>query len=463
MKSYKIERTVLPNGAQVVTDYVPETELVRAELSFAVGSYHDFIKAETRHNTAIVEQTHMNGLAHFSEHLIKGGHPTINPEGFDELLADNGLDGGDSQNLGTSARDTGYWAEGPRQSLTAYFNFISEAIESLAYSRVIHTQERGRIVEEMHGSLNTVSRIEAYTGGQTLFGDQIKGQWLGGLPETLADITLDDIRAHHTRTHVAENATFFTSGGINHNDACAWAAKITSRLPRGEKTPVITADVHLGSHVICAAHPLVQSTHSAIGFFGDLSHEPVYPALQPYFRELGNSLSSDVQKTLGLYAIWTHGMYIETMKHTGFIIQSQQRPEKAAPAALAATRAAVRAYEKLTPSRFDALKRQSVASSLNYATRHWFNLEARLGRLKDAVLSDKDPSTHFKAHERLERLERAALLKNVETILTSAAFTSYVGPERNDYPDFKMIGHATKALQHHAHLPVKARVLPPPA
>jgi hypothetical protein len=101
--------------------------------------------------------------------------------------------------------------------------------------------------------------------------------------------------------------------------------------------------------------------------------------------------------------------------------------------------------------------------SENFILRNWFNLASRIDTLKYSEEDYGDPRMGFQFYDRLTALSRDALLMNVEKILKGCAITRYVGPTREDYPDFKALGAATGLKQQHAHLPVKARIMPPPS
>lgn len=219
-----IQKTILPNGLTVISDYYdrPADDAYRGMMAATIvvhrGSLHD--------------PAGKNGLAHFAEHMMYHALHDMPRRELLKRLTSLGLQ---SHNLGTGLQDTQYYAQGRQSGVEACMNLVARMMTEGAYTQTTVDKERGRIINEMKDVLTSLGRLHAHQFNRAVYGEQAHGQWTGGLPKDMAEFTLDDIKNYHARAHATGNLCLITSGGWQHDQACAWADQHLSSLPEGAR------------------------------------------------------------------------------------------------------------------------------------------------------------------------------------------------------------------------------------
>lgn len=192
----------LPNGITVISDTVPESPIMSAEVIVHTGSWHD--------------PADKLGLAHFAEHLMANGHPD---KTRDEMLVEIRDKGVYSCDFTTASDRTKYWINGSTEAAAVFLDYIMTAMVQCAYTPSIYETELGRIVNEMGDALEKPDLLQHISYCRSLHSEGVQAQLCGGAPETLPDVTLSDIVEYHVRTHVGENITVLISGPWGHEEA----------------------------------------------------------------------------------------------------------------------------------------------------------------------------------------------------------------------------------------------------
>jgi predicted Zn-dependent peptidase len=237
--------TTLSNGITVITDHNPATPLLFASIGFRVGSLHDFIYPGSPHKRGDVERELMNGLSHFTEHVVSHGHPDHCQDGINSIQRGLGFSS-NTTNFSTGENATHFHATGRRERVLQLMPIYAQMLTFAHPDDDAVEFERSRIVHEMEAEEHTNSRRAGQAFNRARFGpNSVMGQMQGGTPDTLSKISLDDITDHLRRFYTADNCVFVSSGAMSHDEACDWAQRHLSRLPRGVlNQPVLPKRTH---------------------------------------------------------------------------------------------------------------------------------------------------------------------------------------------------------------------------
>lgn len=212
-----VKQTTLTNGLTVITDTIPGN-LMKGQLVVHTGSRHDPIEKL--------------GLAHFAEHLISHAVPGYSDIDFNLVNDNRALV---EYNLGTDEDHTTYFASGRPQAVLDYLSDMIAGMTNLDYTPELVQLEKTRIVTEMANNLVNKDRQKYKYQRTSLFGDTPMSLWTGGVPETLSQITYEDIKRFHHENHQGNNMSLFVSGPMVHEDVVQWASEILGHFDSGYK------------------------------------------------------------------------------------------------------------------------------------------------------------------------------------------------------------------------------------
>lgn len=427
-RHYIIDQTVLKNGLRVITNTISEAELTRCELIFDTGSWHDYKLADDRGPSTAVAQTHMNGLAHISEHLIPHAHPVIDDVTLREMMRAQST----GFNFSTGADYTRYYADGFKSSVFEYLDFVGTACASLAYRTGKFEIEQGRIIDEMATKLKSPDRIDSVLFQEAYFGiDQIGGRPTGGSPETLAAITLDDIRAYHRRTHTSDNATLIFTGDITHEEACARAQMHLSGLPRGTRyakivnTPLFNADfsrevffrpndVRVGVYFLVAGDWRTQNAMDVLSVM-----------LKPVLKE-------HVEDKFGVYHYSLSGGRLFG-EYGGLSLAFKTKPDNVRKTIEETVRQIIDVISRITPEGIEKAKAKILARDAVQSARGLIDLGTRADSLLYGHKHFNDVAYFTGKASRIRALTHDDIIAAARACISQCAQTIYIG-KAGDYP-----------------------------
>lgn len=125
------EQSALPNGLKVVTVKTDHPGLVMYYTVVRVGA-RDEVEAGR------------SGYAHFFEHMMFRGTPTISPDEFGATLARHGAD----NNAYTTRDFTAYFTVGPKAALDDFIRLDADRFQHLAYDEAVFKTEAGAVLGE---------------------------------------------------------------------------------------------------------------------------------------------------------------------------------------------------------------------------------------------------------------------------------------------------------------------------
>ncbi len=220
-----IEKTVLPNGVRVLSEFVPTVE------SFALGVWVDVGSRDETPDTV--------GIAHFIEHLAfrrtaKRSSRSIAAE-FESL--------GAYTNAFTAKEQTCFYVRALKPHFRKTLSLLAEITLQPALHPADIEKERTVIIEEIKSYDDEPEEVIFDCGEKSLFAHHPLGNPIAGTVETVGAITPDAIRSFHTHRYNTSNIIIAVSGNIEHSLAVKIAMQYFSYLPNAEPIKRTTPEI----------------------------------------------------------------------------------------------------------------------------------------------------------------------------------------------------------------------------
>lgn len=204
------------NGLKVIVNSMPWAHSVSAGYWVGVGSAY--------------ESTEINGLSHFTEHMMFKGTDRLSP--FD--IANSFESYGANVNAFTSKECTCYYVKAIDEYSEGCFALLSEIMFRSTFPEVELDKERKVIVEEINMVEDSPEDICYDEIASACFGGSGLGQAIIGTTENVLRFNGNDIRALMSEYYVPENIVISLAGNLTPETADAWVRKYV--LPElGEK------------------------------------------------------------------------------------------------------------------------------------------------------------------------------------------------------------------------------------
>lgn len=309
-----VQRTVLPNGLTVLSEFYPGVR------SVALGAW---VRAASVH-----EPREVMGVSHLLEHLVFKG--TERRNAHELALSLESLGG--SLDAYTSREHTSFQA----RVLDEHLPQAADVMFDLMFRPLLRAEdlrlERKVVLEEISMVEDTPDDLVFEMHNEALWGTHPMGYTILGTRETVANMKLEDLRALHARAYHPPHVVVSAAGNVTHEHLLAvLAAAGWADLPRGDDTPMVEV----------AAVPLAPSMRH-VDRDGAQCHVVLGSATVPHRDErryalmlvdtlLGGGMSSRlfqrVREELGLaYSVYTfqsfhslagaHGVYVGTAPET---------------------------------------------------------------------------------------------------------------------------------------------------
>ena len=198
------QRTVLDNGLRVLTAEMPHTRSVSMFIVVGAGSRY--------------EPAEKAGLSHFLEHLpFKGTRswPTA-------LAISEAVEGvGGMMNAATDREMTSFWCKVASVHAGSALPVLLDLILHPLLDPVEMEKEREVIQDELRMTNDYPAQVCDLLIDRALWPDQAMGRDVGGTAETVAAITLDDVRRYREQQYRPNNTVVGIAGAITHADSVA--------------------------------------------------------------------------------------------------------------------------------------------------------------------------------------------------------------------------------------------------
>ena len=201
------QRAVLDNGLRVLTAEMPHTRSVAMFIAVGAGS---------RYETA-----HQAGISHFLEHLpFKGTRrwPTA-------LAISEAVEGvGGMMNAATDREMTSFWCKVASVHADRALPVLLDLVRHPLLDAAEMEKEREVILDELRMTNDYPAQVCELLIDRALWPDQAMGRDVGGTPESVATITLDQVRAYLARQYRPNNTVIGIAGAVSHPYALELAA-----------------------------------------------------------------------------------------------------------------------------------------------------------------------------------------------------------------------------------------------
>ena len=214
-----IQRTVLPNGLRIVTEYIPTVE------SFSLGF---MVNAGSRDDEHFI-----NGTAHFFEHIAFRRTLTRSAR----KIAQDFENIGAYTNAFTTKESICFYV----RALTPYFSKIFQQLSDLILHPAFDVndieKERGVIIEEIKSYNDDPEELISDIGDTILFSDHPLAMPIAGTEQSVQQITATTLRDFHSTYFSPNSLIISATGNINHDVVCALAERYFSENEQFSNVP----------------------------------------------------------------------------------------------------------------------------------------------------------------------------------------------------------------------------------
>jgi len=279
-KMMEVQETRLGNGIRVVTAPLPRVQSVAVGVWVGVGGRYESPK--------------LSGISHFIEHLLFKGTEKRSARDISQAIEGRG----GFCNAFTQEEITCYYARVAYDHTWKTLDILSDMYLHPRFDQSDIDRERGVIVEEIMMYRDQPEHVVQEMLIENMWRDHELGRPLIGTPETLKNITRDQIMAFKRKKYVPEATVFAFTGKVNH-DECV--SEVTGQMGRVRPAPAPSyrlVDTGVGQHAMALKQKNIEQTHMALGFriFG--RHDRRRYALKVLNVILGENMSSRLFQTI---------------------------------------------------------------------------------------------------------------------------------------------------------------------
>jgi predicted Zn-dependent peptidase len=206
----------LPNGFQMIGEHMPDVQ--SAAVIF-------WVRTGTRD-----ENPKQMGVSHFLEHMAFRRTPAMTGREIDRTFEEMGAD----HNAGTWKEMTFYWARVLGENVPRAIDVLSQLTQPLLEAEDFN-QERNVILEEIARYEDQPSHVLMSHFLQGFFGDHPLAWETLGTPETIKDLTVEEMREYWHRRYGTENMIFAIAGNFDWELVLQQVEALSKDWARGER------------------------------------------------------------------------------------------------------------------------------------------------------------------------------------------------------------------------------------
>lgn len=216
---HTVEEVKLPNGARGLLIDIPGATVMSFQFQFRAGNR--YVRSKDIYETA-----------HIMEHMAFGANAQFKSEHeYEAEFTKNGA----YHNAYTSDLSMVYIADCADFEWERILALQRVAICQPKFNQSELEAEKGNVKSELTGYLNNHNRV-LWPKVQQLLGEDVFTFWQR--LQTIPNVTLSDIREHHTRTHTAKNMCFVIAGKLTGRKSEIKRQLADWELPEGERFEV---------------------------------------------------------------------------------------------------------------------------------------------------------------------------------------------------------------------------------
>ncbi|HEY0625688.1 MAG TPA: pitrilysin family protein [Allosphingosinicella sp.] len=345
--------TTLPNGLRVASREMSGVETA------AVGLYAD--------TGSRYEPARLNGIAHLFEHMVFKGAGDRSAREISEAIEDVGGD----LNAATDRDSTSFMASVMAEHVPLGIELISDMILRPHFSDKELEREKDVVLQELGEARDTPNDIIFDDLLSVAFADQPLGRSVLGDEDSIAAITVPDLRLWRDSQYRAESLMLVAAGKVEHDRLTELADNAFGALPSGTIAEPERAVFTGGDRVGRAA---CDQAHLALGYCGPAQLDADYYAARLFSDIVGGGMSSRLFQQLreerGLaYSVYAHLM---PWRDTGlFSIYAATARNQSAAAAQLIEEVVTDATETITDREVARVRTQAKAGLLMSLESPW--------------------------------------------------------------------------------------------
>ena len=317
-------RTILDNGLRVLTAEMRHTRSVAMFIAIGAGSRY--------------EPDALAGLSHFLEHL-----PFKGTRGWPSALAvSEAVEGvGGIMNAATEREMTSFWCKVASVHADRALPVLLDLITRPLLDAAEMERERAVILDELRMTNDYPAEVCGLLIDRALWPEQAMGRDVGGAPETVAAITLDDVRRYMERQYRPNNAVIGIAGAISHDAAVKLVADAVADWTPADPLPWHPVQPPpAAAPSILLDHRPVEETSICVGLPGLTLSDPDRYAATVLNGVLGDGMSSRLFQNLREKQGLTYDVHsgLSSYRDCGALVVSCGAEPTQAAAAVAAIR-----------------------------------------------------------------------------------------------------------------------------
>lgn len=222
------QRTVLPNGIRIITEYLPYLRSVTLGAWYEVGSRH--------------EEEHEWGLSHFIEHMMFKGTEKYSAKQIAEVMDQRG----GYLNAFTGKEQTCYYFK----VLDEHFSTASELLEQMLLHSLFSPsdvqKEKNVVLEELSMYEDSPEELVHDLFFAKLWPDDPLGRNIIGSTSSVATFSPATISDYLAKHYTADRLVIASAGNISHEQVVETFGAAFASLPRGSRPLLSSAESRSG-------------------------------------------------------------------------------------------------------------------------------------------------------------------------------------------------------------------------
>ncbi len=397
-----VQRTELPGGIRVVSEYVPGVSSVAVGCWLHVGS-----RDESR------EQA---GITHFIEHAVFKGtqrRRTHQIARFMEAV-------GGELNAFTTKDHTCYYVRALGEYLPRALDILSDLVMHPAFREADLEKEKRVVLEEISMYRDIPEEYIFDRAEEYFYGEHPLGHPILGYPETVRALTREAIRAYWEKHYVAQRLVVAAAGDVQHEELVALVASYFAGLFQGEPAARQRPSVRRGGSLTIPY--ATQQAHAVLIREGYSWHDPRRLGLQMLNQFLSGGMSGYLNQRIrerfgSCYSIYSFVNMLEDVGDFGIYLATE--PSRVEETIHHVRRAFEQLKRKPVGERvFAQLKRQMIGQI-------YLGLESMTARMQRLGKSEMAYGYIWPVEEvvrAIEELTREAFMEVVHELLEPEAF-----------------------------------------
>ena len=275
-----VKETRLANGIRVVTAVLPRLQSMAIGVWLGVGGRY--------------ESTKLSGISHFIEHLLFKGTEKRSARDISQAIEGRG----GFCNAFTQEEITCYYARVAYDHAWKTFEILCDMYLNPRFDAGDIDREKGVIIEEIMMYRDQPEHVVQEMLIENLWRGHELGRPLIGSPETLKNITREQITTFKRKKYVPDTTVLAFAGRVDHDECVNWAAKLMGRIKPVAAPSYQLVDTGIAQGRLAVKSKEIEQTHMALGFriFG--RYDKRRYALKILNVILGENMSSRLFQTI---------------------------------------------------------------------------------------------------------------------------------------------------------------------